>query len=95
MGTQENDKLALFEALQAKGWHLEDDCLYSPSGGAIRMQGNADVPGHMVETAYRRTKGMLDELLRSPPQDLESEKYKNHIRDLEGVVAVLKEFLDR
>ncbi len=89
-----NDKLALFEALQAKGWHLEDNCLYSPTGGAIQLQGNAYVQTDRVEGMYQRTKDILDEMLRYPPFHLDSRQYKNHIQDLESMVTTLKELLD-
>lgn len=95
MENRENDSFALFEALQAKGWHLEDNCLYSPNGGAIRMEGNAYVPRHMIERTYERTKEMLDKMQLSPPWHLDATQYKNHLQDLESMVTVLKEFLDR
>jgi hypothetical protein len=89
---QENDQLALFEALQAKGWHLEDNCLYSPNGGAIQLQGNAYMQTDRVEVMYQRTKDILDDMLRYLPSSLNSRQYKNHIKDLESIVTTLKEF---
>ncbi len=95
MENQGNEKLAYFEALQARGWHLEDNCLYSPNGGAIRLAGNAYVSRHMIERTYERTKEILDEMQQSPPWQLDAMQYKNHLQDLESVVTTLKEFLDR
>ncbi|HEX8246710.1 MAG TPA: hypothetical protein VF599_00880 [Pyrinomonadaceae bacterium] len=93
MERRENDKLALFEALQAKGWHLEDNCLYSPNGGIIRLEGNSEVPRHMIEKMYERTKDVFEKMLESQPPTTDKALYENHIQDLETIIITLKEFL--
>lgn len=95
MEHQGSDVLALSEALQAKGWHLEDDILYSPNGGVIQLGGgNVDVARHMVKRMHERTKDFLDKFKESPPSHFNSTQYKNHIEDMESVLTTLKEFLD-
>jgi hypothetical protein len=88
-----NDQLALFEALQANGWHLEDDCLYSPRVG-FRIEGNAVAPRHLVERMYERLKTELEKLPQS--EHLYSDKglHQNFIKDLESAVNSLKNLLD-
>ena len=93
MENRGNENLAYFEALRARGWHLEDNCLYSPRIG-IRIEGNAHLPRHMVETVYAKQKEILEKMRQSRFRDSEKELNENAIRDLESVVDALKDLLD-
>ena len=88
-----NDKLALFEALQANGWHLEDNCLYSPRVG-FRIEGDANVPRHMIERMYVRLKDELEKIPQSEPLTSDKQLHQNYINDMESGVNALKELLD-
>jgi hypothetical protein len=91
---QEKDKIAFYKALKDRGWHLEDNRLYPPNG-TFWIEGNADLPLHMIERMYKKTKDILEKIPQS--EHLFSDKeFQNRVKeDMESEVTVLKELLDK
>lgn len=95
MENRGHENLAFSKALQAKGWHLEDDFLYSPNGGQFKLGGSTELPRHIVERMYEKMKDTLDKMPESEHLYRDKEQFHNWVKDMESLVSTLKELLDR